>query len=681
MRLVNQVEITAPIRFALNKLEAYDVMLELACNKNMEAQSYKRVVGETVRIEAADDAGFMYGILDVADGLRKGETLKEAQVTPYLPNRGIKFNIPLDARTPSYSDASTSATVNIPHMWEMDFWHDFLDRMAENKYNVLSLWSLSPFPSLVRIPEFPNACIDDVKITARSFKAELSGKNIYDEDHHGNLITVKKITMDEKIRFWQEVMKYAADRCIRVFLFTWNLFVYGTEDSGYDLTDDQNNPVTKEFVYCGTKALLDTYPLLAGIGVTAGENMTFNGSSVDDKTTFSSTDIGFIRETYGRGIEDYLKEHPERDITLIHRMQMARYDKIMEAYQDFPGKFEISFKYSQAHMYSSTKPKFIQEFLEEKAPDVKVWLTVRNDDYYMYRWGNPEFAKDYLANMPVDCLNGFYMGPDGFTWGRDYIERIDNKHPLFVDRMWYMFKIWGQLSYNLDLTEGYFKRELQARFGLSHEDTETLFTAWKEVSQIIPELNCTHWHHFDFQWYPEGCCMYLHKPVDKIVFANINEFVECGAIPQGEYASAQEYGHSVVNGSSCTKISPVSQAASMIKHAEAAEALLGKLELVSSDKEFQKTLGDMKAMALLGHYYGLKEQAAISLAIYRGNKEKPYQEDAVAKLTEALPYWKAYSAKSVASYIPQVLTRLCGKVDVQEFDELAELDILLAREG
>lgn len=681
MKLITDIKITNPLKWALDKLEFSDIQLILKKNILLSIQSYNRKIDNGIVLEASDDAGFMYGILDIADALRKGEQLEEVSVTPYLTNRGIKFNIPLDARTPSYSDASTSATKNIPHMWEMDFWHDFLDRMAENKYNVLSLWSLSPFPSLVRIPEFPNACIDDVKITARSFKAELSGKNIYDEDHRKNLITVKKMTMDEKIRFWQEVMEYAANRCIRVFLFTWNLFVYGTEDSGYGITEDQNNPVTKEFVYYGTKALMDTYPLLAGIGVTAGENMTFNGSSIDDKTTFSSTDIGFIRETYGRGIEDYLKEHPERDFTMIHRMQMARYDKIMEAYEGFPGKFEISFKYSQAHMYSSTKPNFIQDFLAEKAPNVKVWLTVRNDDYYMYRWGNPEFARDYLANMPMDCLNGFYMGPDGFTWGRDYIERNDNAHPLFVDRMWYMFKIWGQLSYNLSLTEDYFKKELKARFALSDEGAEVLFTAWKEVSQIIPELNCTHWHHFDFQWYPEGCCMYLHKPVDKITFANINEFVECEAMTYSEYASVQEYADSIVNKTELKKISPVSQAESILNHVERTEATFEKLEGLSSDKEYGKTINDIRAMALLGHYYGLKEQAAISLALYRRNKDESLREDAVAKLTEALPFWKQYSAMSVAAYIPQVLTRLCGKVHVQEFDELAELDILLAAEG
>ena len=59
----------------------------------------------------------------------------------------------------------------------MDFWTEFLDRMAENRYNLLSLWTLSPFPSLVQIPEYPEACLNDVKISARSFHADLRGRH------------------------------------------------------------------------------------------------------------------------------------------------------------------------------------------------------------------------------------------------------------------------------------------------------------------------------------------------------------------------------------------------------------------------------------------------------------------------------------------------------------------------
>lgn len=64
--------------------------------------------------------------------------------------------------------------------------------MALNKYNMLSLWTLSPFPSLVRIPEYPLVSLDDVKRTTRPFKASLEGRNMYSSDFENSLVTVKK---------------------------------------------------------------------------------------------------------------------------------------------------------------------------------------------------------------------------------------------------------------------------------------------------------------------------------------------------------------------------------------------------------------------------------------------------------------------------------------------------------
>lgn len=685
MKIDNKVILTQALEFALGKLpDQAGIKLTLEeYDESMAEQSYRRhcaADGMNVSFTAADEAGLMYGILDLAEALKLGLEITDCEKMPYLKNRGIKFNIPLDARTPSYSDASTSATKNIPQMWEMSFWHEFLDRMAEEKYNVLSLWSLSPFPSLVRIPEFPNACLNDVKVTTKPFHAALSGRGIYGEGHRKSLVTVKKISIEEKISFWREVMEYAKSRCIRVFLFTWNVFVYGTEDSGYGITEDQNNPVTREYFYYGTKALLETYPLLAGIGVTAGENMTFNGASTDDASSFSDTDVGFIAETYGRAISDYMKEHPERDLTMIHRMQMARYDRIMEAYKEFPGKFEISFKYSQAHMYSSTKPRFIRSFLEERKPETKVWLTVRNDDYYMCRWGDPDFAREYLENMPVDCMKGFYMGPDGFTWGRDYMTRGSEKHPLFVDKMWYMFKTWGQLSYDPKLSEEYFVREICEKFQLCRTKGEKVYRAWQAASKILPGFQCMHWHDFDFQWYPEGCCMYYNGEEDKICFADIHEFMECPAIPGGEYASVQEYAESVTGGNALEKISPLEIVKAMEKYVEAAEELLAKLQEKSETKEFAATLYDIDLMCRLGNYFALKERAAMNLSVYQRNHDEARKEEAIDQLKTAAAMWKEYSARITEAYIPQVLTRLCGKINVQEFDEIVDLDVLLAME-
>jgi len=95
-------------------------------------------------IIGCDSVGAMYGVLDLADVLKTEKTIKNIrnyETSPYIENRGIKFNIPLDARTPSYSDNSDSAQHNIIEMWSMDFWSEFLDEMALNRFNTFLLYT------------------------------------------------------------------------------------------------------------------------------------------------------------------------------------------------------------------------------------------------------------------------------------------------------------------------------------------------------------------------------------------------------------------------------------------------------------------------------------------------------------------------------------------------------------
>ena len=109
---------------------------------------------------------------------------------------------------------------------------------------------------------------------------------------------------------------------------------------------------------------------------------------------------------------------------MIHRFHWTAQGDILDAFKDYPGPFEFSFKYSVAHMYSIPNPPFIQPLLENLAPGRKTWLTVRNDDIYTFRFGDPAYAREYILNMPpADKMAGFYMGPDGYVWGRDFLER------------------------------------------------------------------------------------------------------------------------------------------------------------------------------------------------------------------------------------------------------------------
>lgn len=203
--------------------------------------------GRRYTVHGADPAGAMYGGLDLAEAIRTGSiaSVADSDHVPHIVSRGIKFNIPLDLRTPSYSDPADAAQANIPEMWSMTFWREFFDDMARHRYNVISLWSLHPFPSIVKVPEFPGVALQDVWRTTAKLdeKFDDNGNNFVKPEMLASYEVVKRLTIDEKITFWREVMQLAHDRGVSVYWFTWNVFMHGA--AGKDgLTEDKGDAKT-----------------------------------------------------------------------------------------------------------------------------------------------------------------------------------------------------------------------------------------------------------------------------------------------------------------------------------------------------------------------------------------------------------------------------------------------------
>jgi hypothetical protein len=632
-----------------------------------------------------DAAGAMYGALELAEAVRLSGTLDgvtDRQVSPHLARRGIKFNIPLDARTPSYSDDSTSAQANIAEMWSVDFWSRFLDEMARHRYNVLTLWSLSPFPSLVKVPEYPNVALADVKRKKGAlWDATLQGRGMYDPAWE--LETLAVMTVDEKIAFWRRVMEHARDRGIEVSLFTWNTFVYGTETSGYGITSSLDNPVTKDYVRRSVRALFNTYPLLGAIGVTSGENMGDERSGADVKERW-------LWETYGLGVSDAMADaanpasphyRPGRVIRIIHRAHQSDLRAIVRHFGQLPGydapdsTLSFSFKYSQAHMHSSTRPLFIFQngWFDTIPPGKRTWLTVRNDDMYYMRWGDPGFARAYLTSLPdLARIAGFYMGPDGYTWGREFVStEPDTPRQLVIEKMWFSFLLWGRLAYEPSLPDGHFQQILGARF--PEVSSADLFEAWTSVSKILPLVTRFYWGDLDFRWYPEASWS-----LDG--FATVQDLID----PKYGPMDATEDGQSprflsvkaFVDGEAPDdRLTPLDVADARDRHADAGLRHAGR-PAPGADKELRLTVGDIGAMAWLGRYYAAKIRGAVDLHRHQKSGDLDAHRRARAHLQAASGHWREYAARWSAQYVGQVLTRMgLTPVDIAAIQEFVDRDV------
>ena len=111
-----------------------------------------------------------------------------------------------------------SAKKAIPHVWDMTFWKTLIDQQARNRYNLLSVWTHHPFPALVRLADYPKACLPRIE-----------GFDGY----------VKEINHDQRVAFWREVMQYAHSRGMKFYFFNWNVYV--------DYAKDQYPEITREY--------------------------------------------------------------------------------------------------------------------------------------------------------------------------------------------------------------------------------------------------------------------------------------------------------------------------------------------------------------------------------------------------------------------------------------------------
>jgi hypothetical protein len=227
-----------------------------------------------IEIHAIDQGGLMYGGLEVAEAIRTGNVAKLEDVSqnPYMGLRGTKFNIPLDVRTPSYTDVCDAAQANIPEMWSFEFWREYIDTLARYRYNFVSLWNLHPFPSLVKVPDYPDVALNDVWRSKVKWKERysLEGRGFVTDEILADVEVVREMSIDQKIAFWKRVMAYGKSRNVDFYVVTWNIFTYGT-DGKYGITDNIENATTVDYFRQSVKQMLLTYPDLAGIGLTTGE--------------------------------------------------------------------------------------------------------------------------------------------------------------------------------------------------------------------------------------------------------------------------------------------------------------------------------------------------------------------------------------------------------------------------
>ncbi|MDB4925002.1 glycoside hydrolase family 20 zincin-like fold domain-containing protein [Mucilaginibacter sp.] len=640
------------------------IVVTFVLDKSLGAEAYKITqINKTIKVRGGDSRGLMYAGLDLADKLQAGKDLLKTGTVegkPYMPYRGIKFNIPLDARSPSYDDTGDAAQMNIETMWDFDYWKNYLDNMARDRYNLLTLWNLHPYPSMVKVPGYEDVALNDVCVYtgAINSKTDMRWKKepIQDPQH---LRVVKKITIDEKIAFWKKVFKYADDRGIDIHMYHWNVFVNGAEGK-HGIEARQDSPEAIEYLRKSVKQFMLTYPTVKGIGVTAGENTK---NSIKGEYSVEN----FIWQTYGKGVMEAKAINPKINCTFIFRQHESDMNLISTAFKDYVGPFDTEFKYARARMFSSEKPTWFDKIYKDEVVDhkIKVWMNVRNDDIFTFRWGKPEYANDFIKNMPKSLMAGYFWGPDGYIYGRDFHSKDEGVPKYEIDKQWYLFMIWGMAGYNPDLPESYYIDKIAEHF--PGTNAKLMYTTWNATADVIEWVDKIHYRQNDAEFLAEGS-------FDITKFKDLNAFARNDCMPDQGVTAIGDFAQ---KGKVAGELTPIEVADKLTETSKILLAGAAKLK-DNNNPELKQTIGDFKAMGYLADYYAHKVKGATYTALYRFAGDEKNKAQAVAETGAEVAAWINYANAASAQYKPQLFART-QNLDWNALTDLVKQDVNIAK--
>ena len=371
---------------------------------------------------------------------------------------------------------------------------------------------------------------------------------------------------------------------------------------------------------------------------------------------------------------EYAREHPERDLVFIHRQHDGNLSDILDYFKplgELPNvRFDLSFKYSEAHAHTTVTPgRWQRTKMEEGLGPNKLmsWLTIRNDDFYFLHWADPGFVRDYINHFPeVDkFVNAFYIGSDGWVFTRDFTSKnpyYKNMNALSIQKTWYMQKLWGRISYNPAVADDLFKNHLAFKY--PEASSEILFGAWSSASSALRLANeqVTGEWDLDMDWWPEGWTGDCWKNNGR--FFSVTE--TRGATP---FNGSNLCSFAKTAKNECGNKISAWQTADIIEE-QAKRSLAGIKKInAGADVELKLNLKDIEAMANLSIYNAFKFRAAMYL-------EQEKRDQAKGAMGTAYCFWKKYTTIMDEQYIGVKLQRNLDFTSWHDHDSDALKDYL-----
>ncbi|MGH9445235.1 MAG: hypothetical protein ACRD3O_05865, partial [Terriglobia bacterium] len=419
--------------------------------------------GRRITLTGGDARGVMYGILRLAEEVKLGtppDAVRNETGKPFVAMRAFKFNLPL----PGTLYLSPRNLNNNQWFWSLDYWREFLDELAMDRFNALEFWSAEPWGQMVSLKKFPEAT------------------------------SLSPATMQRHIQFFKTLFHMAKVRGIDTYLVTWNIDLDPAFARAHHIPRfNYDSPLVREYVRDCIRTTLTTYPDLTGLGTTQGEQMNV---VPEDKRG------DWVANVYFRAI----RESGRKDVPFIFRYWGGTPGDTEKAAAQYTlGPVYLDIKYNGEDVYSSPMYHVQNSAWLTQRHNYKFLWHLRNDALFTFRWGNPEFVSELMRDMKATNPAGFTYGSEEDIPGPENFDTpaalAHRPWPYEFQKQWFMFAVWGRLGYNPGLTDELWRKYFRYEYGSAGD---ALYDCTVAAGRVAPLITSYHWNYMNGDWTPEG---------------------------------------------------------------------------------------------------------------------------------------------------------------------------------
>jgi len=371
----------------------------------------------------------------------------------------------------------------------------------------------------------------------------------------------------------------------------------------------------------------------------------------------------WIEETFIAGMRD-----ADRKVKFIHRAVLAGNPMEMRGVIDRAGLpektvVEIKFNWSHGHStphlaltHSDDDGRIMNGYWHPPPENYFIAWMVRNEDFFVLRWGDPYFIKEHIQTNNHPYVDGYFVGSEGYIPATDYSHTSGHHHRTWeyaFQKQWMFYHLWGRIMYEPDITNERLALALSYRY--PETNSGKLLEAYALASRVPLALASFYRSTWDFTLYSEGFLAPWTTGYDdgESPFISLEELIRHETLDP-QLLSIEAYFDSLQSGIPIEEglITPQELAIQVEQQCTRALTLLNQLRGSETESPLESELDDLETWCHLGFYFAEKIRAGVSLQMYRHFSEDKERLQAIRHLQECIFHWKEVIRLTEFRYSP-----------------------------